>query len=56
MRMTEHGFGRKGLRQNFRTCEPGFKQAIYTYVTPKTNQLNNNFTYAHTFLIPNSKL
>ena len=25
MRMTEHGFGRKGLRQNFRTCEHGFK-------------------------------
>ena len=24
MRMNEHGFGRKGLRQNFRTCEPGF--------------------------------
>ena len=28
MRMNEHGFGRKGLRQNFRTYEPGLSDSF----------------------------
>ena len=40
MRMNEHGFG----RQNFRTCEPGFKNVIsYIKATTRFDDLLINF-------------
>ena len=37
MRMNEHGFGRKGLRQNFRTCEPGYGSIQLKNITDRIN-------------------
>ena len=42
MRMNEHGFGRKGLRQNFRTCEPGLKDS-FSVLQLNIRSMDKNF-------------
>ena len=37
MRMDEHGFGRKGLRKNFRAYEPGYGSIQLKNITDRIN-------------------